>query len=82
MPLVMGKFLTNVLKTLELRLRKPKLQHVEITNKFQVFAHAQGIRRQRFEITGGIGAERAESVANPQKFPVKFPVLREFADQG
>ena len=33
------------------------MQLIEITNKFLVFAHAQGICRQRIEMTGGIGAK-------------------------
>jgi hypothetical protein len=33
-------------------------------------------------MTTGNGARKAEMTANPQKFPVKFPVLREFEDQG
>jgi hypothetical protein len=31
------------------------LQRIEITNKFRVFAHAQGIRPQRLEVATGIG---------------------------
>src|ERR1700681_2991320 len=41
-----------------------------------------GICRQHIEMTKEIGVRKAAMAANPQKFPVKFPVLREFEDQG
>jgi hypothetical protein len=42
-------------------------------------SHLPGNLRQR---AAGIGARPAEKTANPQKFPVNFPVLREFEDHG
>src|ERR1700730_9625118 len=33
-----------------------RIQHIEVTNKFLVFANAQGIRPQRIEMTKGIRA--------------------------
>jgi hypothetical protein len=49
-----------------------------------LFSHAQGICLQRTEIAAQIDLKMAESARNRRnfgKFPVKFPVLREFGDR-
>jgi hypothetical protein len=58
------------------------LQRIEITTKSPGFADSREFDCNALKSQRESAPASAESAANPEKFPVKFPVLREFEDRG